>query len=133
MIVPIKLSQIQHTVNGIVPPDLSQCLVFEQPGAVRLTQRIKELEQEKSVQKKQMREARKKHVMLIKDRRLFEGKINEMNETANGMMMKKFGKIVDLEKLDQVVVNKPLEELKDKMRVVEQQCANDLAKWNVSG
>ena len=50
----LKLHQIQHTVNGTVPNDLSQCLVFEQPGVVRLTHRIKELEHEKALQKKQM-------------------------------------------------------------------------------
>ena len=55
MVVTLKLHQIQHTVNGTVPNDLSQCLVFEQPGVVRLTHRIKELEHEKALQKKQMR------------------------------------------------------------------------------
>ena len=51
----LKLHQIQHTVNGTVPSDTSNCSVFEQPGVVRLTHRIKELEHEKALQKKQMR------------------------------------------------------------------------------
>ena len=55
VVVTLKLNQIQHTVNGELPNDLSQCLVFEAGGVVRLTHRIKELEHEKHMQKKQMR------------------------------------------------------------------------------
>ena len=54
VVVTLKLHQIQHTVNGTVPSDTSNCSVFEQPDVVRLTHRIKELEHEKALQKKQM-------------------------------------------------------------------------------
>jgi hypothetical protein len=42
-------------INGILPQDLSQTLVFESNGVARLQQRIKELEHEKQLQKKQMK------------------------------------------------------------------------------
>ncbi|XP_074652110.1 cilia- and flagella-associated protein 44-like isoform X2 [Tubulanus polymorphus] len=129
MVVTLKLHQIQHIVNNAMPQDLTNCLVFESTGLVRLQHRIKELEHEKQLQKKQMKEAKRKHVELIKDRRLFEQRISEMDEQCNHMMQQKFGRIVDLEKLEQVTVNRNLEELKERLRQKEADCANEIAKW----
>jgi hypothetical protein len=55
IVVSLKLHQIQHIINGVLPQDLVQCLVFEAPGVVHLQRRIKELEQEKNLQKKQQK------------------------------------------------------------------------------
>lgn len=52
MVVVLRLHQIQYMLNGALPQDLSQCLVFNSPGLVRLQQRIKELEKEKAEQKR---------------------------------------------------------------------------------
>ena len=78
------------------------------------------------------RDAKKKHVQLIKDRKLFEKRIREMEERCNQMMIQKFGRIVDLEKLETVTVNRQLEELKEKLRQVEEDCASEIRRWNVS-
>ena len=48
------------------------------------------------------------------------------------MQMLKFGRLVDLERLENVTVNRTAEELKEKLRQQELQNANDLAKWEVS-
>ena len=71
-------------------------------------------------------------MQLIKDRRLFDSRIVEMDEQCNKMMMQKFGRIVDLEKLEQVTVNRQIEELKDKLRGHEMQCSSELNQWDVS-
>ena len=78
------------------------------------------------------REAKKKHVQLIKDRKVFDAKIGVMNEQCNTMMIQKFGRIVDLEKLETVTVNRQIEELKEKLRVAEIQCSTEIIKWDVS-
>ncbi|ESO88398.1 hypothetical protein LOTGIDRAFT_193297 [Lottia gigantea] len=130
VVVTLRLHQILHIVNSVLPQDLSQTLVFESSGVERLQHRIKELEHEKHLQKKQMKESRKKHVQLIKDRKLFEEKISEMNETCNEMMIAKFGCIVDLEKLETVVVNRGIEEMKEKLRVTEITCSEEMIDLN---
>ncbi|XP_048254045.1 cilia- and flagella-associated protein 44-like isoform X2 [Haliotis rufescens] len=130
VVVTLKLNQIQYMLNNVLPQDLSQTLVFESNGVVRLQQRIKELEHEKFLQKKQMKESRRKHVQLIKDRKVFEQKIVEMDETCNQMMVSKFGRIVDLEKLETVTVNRSIEELKEKCHITEIQCAEELCQWD---
>ena len=53
IVVTLQLHQIEHVVNGSLPSDLSKCLVFDAPGLSSLKHRIKELEQERIMQKKQ--------------------------------------------------------------------------------
>lgn len=48
------------------------------------------------------------------------------------MLMLKFGRLVDLEKLENVTVNRTVEELKEKLRQQESKSAAEIAKWNVS-
>ena len=52
MVVVLRFHQIQYMINSVLPQDLSQCLVFNSPGLVRLQHRIKELEKEKAEQKR---------------------------------------------------------------------------------
>ncbi|KAL4229263.1 hypothetical protein ACF0H5_012303 [Mactra antiquata] len=130
VVVSLKLHQIQYMINGILPQDLSQTLVFESNGVTRLQMRIKELEQEKYSQKKYMKESRKKHVQLIKDRKTFEAKITEMDKECEEMMVSKFGCVIDIEKLETVTVNRNIEELKEKLRMTEIQCAEEVVEWN---
>lgn len=71
-------------------------------------------------------------MQLIKDRKVFDSKISEMEERTNEMMIAKFGRIVDLEKLETITVNRQIEELKEKLRLTEIQCAEELVEWDVS-
>ena len=55
MIVTLKLHQVQYIMDGTLPTDLTPSLVFEASGVVRLQHRIKDLDHEKSLQKKQQK------------------------------------------------------------------------------
>lgn len=77
------------------------------------------------------RDNKKKHVQLIKDRKLFESKITELETKCNEEMKLKFGRIVDLEELEQVTVNRQVEELKEKLRLTEIECSEDLKRYEV--
>lgn len=130
VVVTLKLHQIQYMINGVLPQDLGQTLVFESNGVTRLQQRIKELEHEKHLQKKHMKESRKTHVQLIKDRKVFESKLIEMEEQCNTMMIGKFGRIVDLEKLETITFNRSIEEQKERLRLTEIQCSEEQLEWD---
>ena len=58
--------------------------------------------------------------------------IDELEEKVRNMLMLKFGRLVDLEKLETVSVNRTVEELKEKLRQQESKSAAEIAKWNVS-
>lgn len=47
--------------------------------------------------------------------------------------MLKFGRLVDLEKLETISVNRPAEELKEQLRAHEFSNAREIAMWEVSG
>lgn len=130
VVVVLRFHQIQYTINSVLPQDLSQCLVFNSPGLVRLQHRIKELEKEKAEQKRLYREHRQTHVQLIRDKKVQEARIGELEEKVRSMLMLKFGRLVDLEKLESVTVNRTVEELKEKLRQQESKSAAEIAKWN---
>ena len=78
------------------------------------------------------REAKRKQILLHKDRKVYQGHITELEDKTNKMMLQKFGRIVDLEKLETVTVNRNLEELKEKLRVAEYSASLDIQTWEVS-
>ncbi|XP_028405556.1 cilia- and flagella-associated protein 44-like [Dendronephthya gigantea] len=129
VVVTLKLHQIQYIVNNTMPQDLSTCLVFISSDQERLQKRIKELEQEKAEQKKLFRDNRQMHVQLKRDKKAREAEISELEEKVKNMQMLKFGRLVDLERLENVTVNRTAEELKERLRQQELQNANELAKW----
>ena len=55
-----------------------------------------------------------------------------MEEQTNEMMVAKFGRTVDLEKLETITVNRAIEGLKEKLRMTEIQCSEELVEWDVS-
>ena len=46
-------------------------------------------------------------------------------------MRDKFGQIVDLEKMETVTVNRAIEELKEKLRLTEIECSQELRAYDV--
>lgn len=109
---------------------MTPCLIFERLGVVKLQHRIKELELEKQAQKKQQRDAKRQHKDLIKERKVSERRIADLEEECNTRMIAKFGKIVDMEILEQVTVNRSIEELKEKLRLTEGSFADELSSWD---
>nr|CAB3230210.1 WD repeat-containing protein 52-like [Phallusia mammillata] len=128
VVVPLRFHQVEHVYNATIPPDLSSCLVFANSSLTALQRRIKELQQEKSEQRKFYKEARQQHVHLIKSGRLMEERIQQLEEKCEQAMMLKFGRIVDLDKLNSVTVNKNVEELKEQVRLNEVKNARQLLK-----
>ena len=63
---------------------------------------------------------------------MISSQIGELEEKVRNMLMLKFGRLVDLEKLETVTVNRTVEELKEKLRQQESKSAAEIAKWNVS-
>ena len=54
-----------------------------------------------------------------------------MEEQCNRMMLQKFGRIVDLEKLETVTVNRNIEESKERLRQNEIACSAEMKLWEV--
>ncbi|XP_075762751.1 cilia- and flagella-associated protein 44 isoform X2 [Pelodiscus sinensis] len=129
VVVPLKLHQVEYMVNGELPNDLSQALVFTNQSLEYLQQRIMVLQHEKLDQRQLYKQARQQHKQLIRDRREIEIRIQRLEENCNQLMLMKFGRVVDLEALQTLSINTNLEELKIKMMEKEYVQAQELKKW----
>lgn len=115
VIVPLRLHQLQYLENNALPADLSSALVFVEDGLRVLKGRIKELHEEKIDIKKSHWELKKMHVSLVKSRKEKQRKLEDLDRRAYEVQMLKFGKVIDLDKLERMGVNKNAEELREKL------------------
>lgn len=65
--------------------------------------------------KKLKRNLKEHHLELIRDKKKMDEYVGKLDRICNKMMSDKFGKVVDLEKLELIVVNQQVEELKQRM------------------
>jgi len=131
VVITLKMHQIQCLVDGRLPDDLSQCLVFTNAGLRKLRDRIKELQQEKINLRKQQKELRKQHANLARTKKEKEGKIAELEARAYDVQMLKFGQVIDLEVLERMSVNRTAEELKEKLKRQEAKNVAELDSWDL--
>ncbi|OCT93590.1 cilia- and flagella-associated protein 44 [Xenopus laevis] len=129
VVVPLKLHQVDYLVNGEIPGDLSQALVFTNQSLENLQQRIRELQLEKVEKRDLYKQAREQHKQLIRDKKEVEYKIKVLEEKCSQQMLRKFGRIVDLEALQTLSVNTTLEELKIKSSERAETMNRELAEW----
>jgi uncharacterized membrane protein (DUF106 family) len=71
------------------------------------------------------------HHELIRDKKKMEEYVSKLDELCNKMMTDKFGKLVDLEKLELIAVNQQIEELKQKLSENEFEHDKVMQDWLV--
>jgi len=130
VVVTLKFNQIQYTMNNTIPQNLSSCLVFDRHFLDNLQNRIKQLECEKVKQKQLYRERRQQHVQMLRDKKTMETKIKELDSKVEQIQMLKFGRLVDLEKLETVSVNRVAEELKAKLEEQAKSNSKEISEWD---
>uniref|UniRef100_T1J7Z3 Cilia- and flagella-associated protein 44 n=1 Tax=Strigamia maritima TaxID=126957 RepID=T1J7Z3_STRMM len=116
---PIKLNQIQYVVNGTLPADLNPCLVFPANKLKQLEDRIRELQQERIIQRKNQKKSKLHHSKLVKECKLMDEKIALLQTKCHELMLEKFGCVVDLDNIESYAVSKAVEEMKEKTKTTE--------------
>lgn len=130
VIVSLRMHQIEYLVDGNLPTDLSQALVFSEQELERLKRRVEELDQEKSDLRQHHKTMKKEHLQLLRDRKAKEDKVKELEAKAHDVQMLKFGQVIDLDLLDKVGASKGTEDLKEQLKVQEQRYALELKEWD---
>ncbi|XP_071388965.1 cilia- and flagella-associated protein 44 [Centroberyx affinis] len=130
VVVPLRLHQIEFVTSGAVPSSLAPALVLNRTALDGLQERIKELQVEKSQQRDRYCQARQRHVQLTHDRRDMEAKIQVLEEHCKQLMMRKFGRLVNLEALQTLSGSRRLEELKQERQVREAAYTKDIKQWD---
>ncbi|NWW90748.1 CFA44 protein, partial [Rhynochetos jubatus] len=97
VVVPLKLHQVEYLVNGEMPRDFSQALVFTNQSLEHLRKRIVDLHNEKITQREIYKKAQEQHKQLVQGKKEMEMEIRGLEEKCRRLMMKKFGRPVDFE------------------------------------
>ncbi|CAF0758116.1 unnamed protein product [Rotaria sordida] len=127
----IRCHQIRYDRSTHLPDDLSDALIFNRINKLGLTNRIVDVkteikrEKERYVNKKQERKDLShelKHAAQV---------IKLLTDECNKLMVEKFGKLVQLEKLEGAIVNLQIEELKQKLDDAGDEYYNTMTQYEL--
>ncbi|XP_019729374.1 cilia- and flagella-associated protein 44-like [Hippocampus comes] len=123
--------QIEFDIAVQVPSDHSPALVLNGTELRRLQERVKQLEVEKQQQTEVYNQARQQHIKLIQERKDMNAEIQLLEKLCNQLMMRRFGREVDLEVLQTLSGNRTVEELKQEKLLQEAAYAKEIQQWDV--
>ncbi|NXY56120.1 CFA44 protein, partial [Callaeas wilsoni] len=129
VVVPLRLHQVQCLVDGEMPRDFSQALVFTNQALQYLQKRIVDIRNEKIMQREIHKKAREQHKHLLQDKKEMETEIQRLEERCNHLMMEKFGRLVDFEAVQAHSVNIPMEQMKVRIMEKEYEHFVELKEW----
>nr|XP_049595219.1 cilia- and flagella-associated protein 44-like isoform X3 [Syngnathus scovelli] len=131
VVVPLRLQQIEYDVTVRVPSDLRPALVLNRTELKCLQERVKQLEVEKHQQIEIYNQAKQQHIRLIQERKDMNNEIQSLEKLCNQLMMRRFGREVDLEVLQTLSGNRTVEELKQEKLLQEAAFAKEIKKWDI--
>ncbi|CAF4873522.1 unnamed protein product, partial [Rotaria sp. Silwood1] len=129
--IDIRSHQIRYDRSTHLPDDLSDALIFNRINKLGLTSRIVDVkteikrEKERYVNKKQERKDLShelKHAAQV---------IKLLTDECNKLMVEKFGKLVQLEKLEGAIVNLQIEELKQRLDDAGDEYYNTMTQYEL--
>ncbi|XP_072781190.1 cilia- and flagella-associated protein 44 isoform X3 [Taeniopygia guttata] len=129
VVVPLRLHQVQCLVDGEMPRDFSQTLVFTNQSLQYLQKRIVDLRNEKIMQREIHKKAKEQHKQLLQEKKEMEMEIQRLEERCNNLMMEKFGRLVDFEAVQVHSVNIPMEQMKVRIMEKEYEHFVELKEW----
>ncbi|XP_030912490.1 cilia- and flagella-associated protein 44 [Geospiza fortis] len=129
VVVPLRLHQVQCLVDGEMPRDFSQTLVFTNQSLQYLQKRIVDLRNEKIMQRDIHKKAKEQHKQLLQEKKEMEMEIQGLEERCNNLMMEKFGRLVDFEAVQVHSVNIPMEQMKVRIMEKEYEHFVELKEW----
>ncbi|NXM13394.1 CFA44 protein, partial [Ploceus nigricollis] len=129
VVVPLRLHQVQCLIDGKMPCDFSQTLVFTNQSLQYLQKRIVDLRNEKIMQREIHKKAKEQNKQLLQDKKEMEMEIQGLEERCNNLMMEKFGRLVDFEAVQVHSVNIPMEQMKVRIMEKEYEHFVELKEW----
>ncbi|KAF7218171.1 transcript variant X2 [Nothobranchius furzeri] len=119
VIIPLKLNQIQLACKGPVLSDLSEFLALDKMELFRMDEQIQQLQADNKKLNDQFHRDLKKRDRLLRDKKVKSIKVNELENRCDELMMRRFGRKVDLEALLTMPDSTRLEELEqEKIRLL---------------
>lgn len=129
--IPLKLSQMKYLVEGKLPQDISNALIFTSTGLQKLKNRIQELTNEKLQLSKQFKDLKRGHKILLKELQVKRDQIAVEQKKCEDVQMLKFGQIIDLSILAKVGEDEGAAELRRKLKNLESSSVRKLSEWDI--
>ena len=115
--VTLRLRQVEYLYEGKLPLRLSDGVVFSRSNLEGLRARIDALVREKAALRATQRDLRREHAALRQDTAALTERNRALDDAATRMTMLRFGKRIDLEKMERALIpKKGIEELKVSLR-----------------
>ena len=129
--VPLRLRQVEYLCDGKLPLRLSEGVVFSRSNLEGLRARIDALVREKASLRATQRDLRREHAALRRDTAALAERNRALDDAATRMTMLRFGKRIDLEKMERALIpKKGIEELKVSLRKTETAHRRELRRWD---
>ncbi|KAI9183945.1 hypothetical protein H9P43_002997 [Blastocladiella emersonii ATCC 22665] len=125
VVVPLAFHQIQFFEKNI-----DDALVFPGDGLDKLRHRIHETEDETEQVRKDHKELKREHVNLLGIRKEKRSKLRDLESKCAEVQMLKFGRLVDVDRLEKMGINKAAEDLRTQITAKERQNATELERWD---
>ncbi|KNC50512.1 WD repeat domain 52 [Thecamonas trahens ATCC 50062] len=117
--VSLQLDQIYYVHDGRLPHDLDDALVFSEATLAKLQARSGELRGELRELDEKKRSLEKLLAKLVKEKKAKREEREELAARAEDVQMLKFGKLIDLDHVLEMSVNKSADELKALLRAAD--------------
>jgi chromosome segregation ATPase len=129
--VTLRLRQVEYLYEGKLPLRLSDGVVFSRSNLEGLRARIDALVREKAALRATQRDLRREHAALRQDTAALTERNRALDDAATRMTMLRFGKRIDLEKMERALIpKKGVEELKVSLRETEAAHQDELRRWD---
>ena len=129
--VTLRLRQVEYLYEGKLPLRLSDGVVFSRSNLEGLRARIDALVREKAALRATQRDLRREHAALRQDTAALTERNRALEDAATRMTMLRFGKRIDLEKMERALIpKKGIEELKVSLRETEAAHQDELRRWD---
>ena len=129
--VPLRLRQVEYLYDGKLPLRLSDGVVFSRANLEGLRARIDALVREKAALRATQRDLRREHAALRQDTAALTERNRALEDAATRMTMLRFGKRIDLDKMERALIpKKGIEELKVSLRETEAAHRDELRRWD---
>jgi hypothetical protein len=128
--IPLKLHQLKYLVNGRLPEDISNALIFTSTGLDKLRERIVFLGNQKLALREQFKQRKKEHKALKKELKDKKLQIDEEKKKCEDVQMLKFGQIIDMSILEKVKEDESAKVLRDRLQALEASSVQRVSEWD---
>ncbi|GJQ65650.1 hypothetical protein Trydic_g7740 [Trypoxylus dichotomus] len=128
----LKLHQLQHLLTDACVNNVKDTLIFSKSTLSKLYRRVGQLQME-TLQQKDKHKLNVNHLARMKtDCKTMENRIYRLNNTIAESMKKKFGKVVDLDEVQEALIKKLIFDLRMSMLDISTMFEDELHMWKVN-